>query len=311
MVYWPQMGERLTGQHHEDTQAIQQLDSAIVGFCDQFTSTNTKAAYKRDLRDFSRFAREAGVDQRDKLTPELIDGYFQDCERSGLSTATIRRRIASLSGLLAHEGMEQLARETKSMGYNRAGSTEEREPFHPLSDEEVKRLKEVSKHHFRNAAIIAIALGTGATTGEIRALNMNDILEKESGQVAVLFRGNESEREITLGSDPSAIVGRYKGSREGEEPLFVQNWSIKRGKKRLSRQGIWKSIKEYGDRIGRPDLNPTVLRQTFIANVPTNDSKELADLLGVREHTSVRLLRQRRLTQQLPQNEVLFETTTK
>jgi integrase/recombinase XerD len=306
------MRELLTGQHSEAAQAQQPLESAIASFCSGFKKPNTRAAYEGDLRAFSRFATRSGVSQLGELTQELIDGYFQDCESKGLSTTTIRRQTASLKGLLKWEGMEELSRETTSLDYKRVGNAEELKPLHPLSKEEVDRLQEISQNNLRASAIIAIALQTGATPEQIRALNASDVLEQENQGMAIRFRGKRSERQVTLDTSASEIVRRHKGDREGEEPLFAQKPPIKRGEERLTRQGIWKNVKQYGEMIGRPDLNPRILHQTFIANAQTNDSKELARLLDFNVvYASRILLQRRRLSEKLPQGGVLFEATAK
>jgi len=304
-----QMVERLGGQHLE-TQVQQPLDLAITTFCNQFSSDNTKLAYNRDLQAFSRFATGVGVDELGQLTVGHIDEYLWDCTEKGLSRATIIRRIASLSSLLGRAGMEELAKATRDIGKARIGGKAEMKPFHPLNPEEVEKLQEVSRDNPRALAIIAIILGTGATVEQIRALNASDVLEYENQRVAVRFRGNKSKRQIALDINASEIVRSHVGIRDGEEPLFVQRSPIRLGDDRLTRQSIWNDVRQYGERIGRPDLSPRLLRETFIARVQTSDPKLLRKLLGITEGEAHQLLERRRLTQQLPQSEVLFEVAT-
>ena len=269
-----QMVERLGGQHPE-AQVQQSLDSANARFCDKFTSDNTKKAYGRDLRAFFNFAAGVEVSDLSQLTPGIIDKYFEHCKEQNLSRATMRRRTVSLTGLLIQEGMGELADKTRDIGNKHIGSEPEMQPLHPLSNEEIERLQEVSGNNSRDSAIIAIALGTGATTGQIRALNASDVLEYESQRVAVRFRGNKSKRQIVLDINASEIVRSHAGVREGEEPLFAQRSPIRLGEDRLTRQSIWNGVKQYGERIGRPDLSPRLLRQTFIARAQTSDVKKL------------------------------------
>jgi len=306
------MVERRTSQHHEGAQTLQPFDSAIARFCGGFGSINTRRAYGEDLRDFSRFATGFGVGELGQLTVGHIEEYLQNCRKKGLSGATIKRRTASINGLLQYSGMEELARETGNILTRHIGSTEELQPLYSLTGEEVKKLQEVSQNNPRASAIIAIALGTGATLAEMRALNVSDILEKESLRVGVRFRGKKSKREITLDVGSSAIVRKYKGNREGENALFARKKTIKQGEDRLGRQSIFGDVKQYTKKIGRPDINLRVLRQTFIMNIQVKDSKKLAKLLGVGgDYAYDVLLERRRLTQQLPQSGVLFEEATK
>jgi len=304
------MVEQLTGQYHEGAQAQQWLYSEIAGFCVGIDNPNTQAAYKRDLRAFFNFTAGVGVNDLTQLTTGLIGKYLQHCkEEQVLSNGTIRRRIASLSSFLVQTGMEEFAKAARDISIKYIGSKPEIQTLHPLSNEEVEKLQGVSRDNPRALAIIAIILGTGATTSEIQALNVNDVLEQASQRVAVRFRGNKPRRQIALDINASEIVRRHKGVREGEEPLFAQRLPIELGEVGLTRQSIWNDVKQYGESIGRPDLSLTVLRQTFIVNVPTNDSKEIARLLGIGERYAGALLKRRGLTQPLPQRGVLFAAT--
>jgi len=305
------MVEQLTGQHHEGVQAQQPLDSAIASFCSGYGKPNTRMAYERDLRVFFRFASEHKIADLSQLTPDFVDEYIQSFNERAISNTTARRRTATLESFLTRTGMEGLAEQTRNIRVRYIRNVEERQPLHSLNNEEVDRLQEVSQDNPRASAIIAIALGTGATTGQIRALNASDVLEQESQIVGIRFRGNKSEREITLDVISSGIVRGYKGDRGGKEPLFVQKPPIKQGEERLGRNGIWNDVKQYGKDIGRPDLKPRILRETFIANREREGPKELAELLGITKYNARRLLERRRLTQQLPQSGVLFEEATK
>jgi len=302
------MVERLGGQHLE-AQVQHPFDSAIARFCGGFGSINTRRAYGGDLRDFSRFATGLGVGELGQLTVGHIEEYLQNCTEKGLSGATIRVRIASLSGLLTQEGLEELANKTRDISNKHIGSKPEMQPFHPLSNKEIKRLQEVSRDNPRASAIIAIALGTGANVSEILALHANNIVEAD-GQVSIGF-GEEHGRIAKLSPEASATIKRHKGDRRGKLPLFAREKLSKKEIKPLNRTWLWKVLKKYGESIGRPDLNQRVLRQTFIMNVQVKDSKELAKLLGVGgDYAYDVLLERRRLTQLLPQSEVLFETAT-
>lgn len=309
MVYFTQMRERATAKHHEGAQTQQPLDSAIARFCASLENPNTKAANRSDLTHFSKFAKSVALTQRDQLTQDLINDYLEYCQKSGLKASTINRRFVVIKRFLEQSGMGELAEQTRKIRVQHIRNVEELQPLHPLSNEEIKSLQEASQDNPRASAIIAIALGTGATLEQLRALNVSDILEKESQRVAVRFRGKKFKREITLNVHASEIVKRYRGDREGEEPLFSEKTPVKLGE-RLGREGIWTDVKQYAKKIGRPDLNLRVLRQTFIMNVGVKDSKELAKLLGVGgDYAYDVLLERRRLTQPLPESVVLFEAT--
>lgn len=303
------MRERLAGFHPEISLTQQPLDSAIVSFCSAYSKPNTREAYERDLRDFSSFATGDDATRLDQLTPKLIDNYLKHCEAVGLSHATTKRRIAALSSFLRRTGMEEFAKEVRDIMDKHIGSMEETGLLHPLSVEEAKNLQEASQGNSRDAAFIAIALATGANVAEILALRVNDMPEVD-GQTSIRF-GGRHERMIKLDPEASKIVKKHKMDSPEDASLFIGGRFGRKGKESLTRQGLWKILREYGKSIGRPDLNPRVLRETFIANVQTNDPTELGKLLGINVVYAYRMLERRLVRQQLPRSEVLFEITTK
>ena len=67
-----------------------------------------------------------------------------------------------------------------------------------------------------------------------------------------------------------------------ENPLLQSYTSIRVGKqlgKQITRQAVNLILNGYGKKIGVLDLNPKMLRQTFIVNF-TGSQRELAEVLG-------------------------------
>ena len=68
------------------------------------------------------------------------------------------------------------------------------------------------------------------------------------------------------------------GDNKDEPALFVNYYG-----KRLTRQGLWKVLKEYGDKSGiKHKLTPNTLRNSFAVHMLQNgaDLKSLQELMG-------------------------------
>ncbi|MBR2099461.1 MAG: tyrosine-type recombinase/integrase [Firmicutes bacterium] len=61
---------------------------------------------------------------------------------------------------------------------------------------------------------------------------------------------------------------------------------------RMTRQGIWKLLRFYGEKAGiRKDMNPLILRNSFAAHMIQNgaDLKSLQELLGHEDITATKV----------------------
>lgn len=260
-------------------------------------SPNTQKSYGRDLKQFGAYLKELGLVSVGELTSDILSEYIKHRSKD-LSNISLKRIIASLSRCAKWVNGKLPEDSRISLEGNVSERREELRPLNPLSEGQILRLLNAAKGSTRDSALLTIALSTGAKPSETVSLNIEDIIEGTEA-VEVRFRGKK-ERTIELSKEASEALRRQKEEvrdNEGDSPLFLNQPNHKVGNSRLTRQGFWMIVGKYGETIGVSNLTPKKLRETFITNLHTNDSKELALILGITENNVYKILKRRRLTQ--------------
>ena len=251
-------------------------------------AANSLEAYKSDLNDFTKYATKAGVENLRKITNTDVVAFLLHLKEENRSPSTINRKLASLRAyykfLLAGGVVEtDPTRNIKSPKV-------ERKEIEYLSIEEVDILLGVpddSVKGKRDRAILELMYATGIRVNEIIAANLEDVnlrigfftCQGETGKARIVPIGRPARvaLEDYIYSSREAFLKR--GISKGDkEALFLNH----RGQ-RLTRQGLWKVLKEYGDKAGlQKTLTPHLLRNSFAVHMVQNgaDLKSLQELLG-------------------------------
>lgn len=140
----------------------------------------------------------------------------------------------------------------------------------------------------RDKALIELLYATGLKVSEVISLKLEDV---NLSYGYVVIRSNK-ERVIPIGSHAIEALKNYieKGrkAKNGENTLFLNL----RGEK-LTRQGCWKIIREYTDKInpGFP-VTPNTLRQSFAQHMLQNgaDIRAVQEMLGYQTDLNTNLL---------------------
>lgn len=136
----------------------------------------------------------------------------------------------------------------------------------------------------RDRAILELLYATGIRVNEVIAANVKDV----NLRIGFFTCPGESgkARIIPIGRPARAALEEYiYNSRDmmvkdnkDEDALFVNYYG-----KRMTRQGLWKIMKEYADKAGLSQkLTPHILRNSFAVHMVQNgaDLKSLQELLG-------------------------------
>jgi len=239
-------------------------------------SENTRSFYRADLAQLEGFLKTAGTLS---LTTG-INNWFDALKKKQFLQSTVNRKHSSLSGFLKWAQAEGVIRPDFTDGLSKYEKVKRRGCPKTLTAEQTSTL--VSKaRSLRDASLISIALSTGASITEIVNLNVEDILKTGNGNIAIRFKGLEKKaqpRKLVvdkrLGNEITEYIRRSK--LKLEDPLFRGKY----GYGRLTRTGVTAVIfKKYAQEIGVENLNPRMLRDTFIANF-TGTPHELAKVLG-------------------------------
>ena len=248
-------------------------------------SKNTLEAYKRDVIQFSEF--EAARDITDlRQTPGTeVVAFLLQLKNDGKSAATVNRKLASLRALYNYL---QLKKEVTENPTNNIKSPRiERKTIEYLTLEEVDRLLAVPDDSLigkRDRGILELLYATGIRVSELIDADVDD-LNLRMGFITCA--GEQSKaRIIPIGRPARAALEEYiydarpaiVKEKKDEKALFVNYYG-----ERITRQGLWKVLKEYGRKAGLEEkLTPNVLRNSFAVHMIQNgaDLKSLQELLG-------------------------------
>ncbi len=259
-------------------------------------SSNTLAAYRRDLARYSEFCVGQGVGQLRDVTPDQVEDFLValsvgDGDHPPLSAASAGRTLAAVRGLHRFAVLEGWTDTDPAAAVPppRAGI---RLPK-ALTLTQVSALIEAAgaaepPMGLRDGALIELLYGTGARISEAVALDVDDVADEVD---ALLLRGKgNKERIVPLGGYAASALQAYQvrarpllSQRGQATPALFLNT---RGA-RLSRQSAYGVLQRAAGKAGLGDhVSPHMLRHSFATHMLDGgaDVRVVQELLG---HASV------------------------
>ncbi len=248
-------------------------------------SQNTLDAYMGDLRDFQAFLSERGIRLEAASNTDVV-GYLLKLREDGRSSATINRKIASVRLFYKYLKMRSIIKENPAD--NIKSTHVEKKEIEYLTIAEVDRLLSIPDDSLkgkRDRAILEVLYATGIRVSELVNVKVSDV-NMRMGFVSLTGDVGRA-RIVPLGRPARAALEEYiYGVRKGlvrdennhEDALFVNYHG-----KKLTRQGLWKIIKEYAAKANIENkITPQTLRHSFAVHMVQNgaDLKSLQELLG-------------------------------
>jgi integrase/recombinase XerD len=257
-------------------------------------SRNTLAAYRGDLAAYVDFLAGRKLALGD-VTERVVEDYLAFLRATGRAPASVARALVSVRAL--HRFLED---EGAAEG-NPAGDVgPPRVPAglpKALSEEEVEALlaavvgeDAVAR---RDRAILEVLYGCGLRVSELVGLSLGD-LDLDAGLLRAFGKGAK-ERVVPVGRVARQALAAWL-SADGRGALAPARWA-RRGDAeavflnarggRLSRQGAWRIVHHYGERVGLGyKLTPHVLRHSCATHMLDHgaDIRVVQELLG---HASI------------------------
>jgi integrase/recombinase XerD len=242
-------------------------------------SQNTLESYSRDIEQFLSYMKEQQINFYSAKKSTILN-YLYYLKQQGKSQATISRALSSIKAFYHYLFAKKKIEEDPSYGIN-APKVDKKTPV-TLTVEQIDTLLSFDfgkdEKGLRDKALIEFMYASGLKVSEVVSLKLEDV-NLNSGYVVV--RSGKG-RVIPIGSHAIEALKEYieKGRKpvKGENALFLNL----RGK-RLTRQGCWKIIKEYADKINPGlALTPNILRRSFAQHMIENgaDIKAVQEMLG-------------------------------
>ena len=251
-------------------------------------SSNTVAAYGRDLGRFTQFLQAREVDRLEQVTPAML-GDFVTVLSEDLGASSVRRVISSVRGLFRYAGAE---------GWIVVDPTDElNSPNVPLKLPKalsvgdcvamVESCDASTVLGVRDRALLEFLYGSGARISEAVGLTP-DALDVEDRSVLLRGKGGK-QRRVPIGSYALAALEAYlvrsRPALAVRSPVPRQVFLNARGGV-LSRQSAWGIVSAAAGRAGVVDVSPHTLRHSFATHLLEGgaDVRVVQELLG---HASV------------------------
>lgn len=248
---------------------------------------NTLASYYRDLRDYIIHLTEVQkLCSFDDISRHHILLHLEKMRDDGISARSISRHISAIRSFHQFLLRERIS-STDPTVHLELPNVEKKLPV-VLSIEEIERLLDAPDQSkpqgIRDVAMLEMLYGSGMRISEMIELNLEDV-HLTMGFVRVYGKGGK-ERIIPLGRSALKAIGNYLNGARGKllgtaqrtEAFFINQ----RGK-RLTRQGVWKLLKQHTETAGiKQEITPHVLRHSFATHLVENgaDLRAVQELLG-------------------------------
>ncbi len=260
-------------------------------------SESSRVAYASDVQEFSVFLSAHNVRAMEDVLPKNVSAYLTKLKETGKSSSTVNRRLASLRSYFAFLGAEGLLHDNPCSGV-KAPRIEKRSVDY-LTIPEVDEL--LSKPDdtvlgLRDRALLELLYGAGLRASEVAAANVEDVnlrvgfiacgSSAGKARIVPLGRPAKAALETYLFDSRPSLMAVKDDHVTGDRALFVNYTG-----ERLTRQGIWKILKDYGKGTSFVEkLNPQILRNSFAVHMIQNgaDLKSIQELLGSEDLASIR-----------------------
>ncbi len=256
---------------------------------------NSTEAYLRDIREFQAFLNQRGSLSPEDISNTEIVAFVLHLKNLGRSTATSNRKVASLRGFFSF--LQEQGRISANPCLHIKSPRVERKEIEYLSLAEVDRLlmlPETTVKGIRDRALLELLYATGIRVSEVLEANVED-LNLRVGFITCTGEFGKA-RIVPIGRPARAALEEYlydarpkllRSKKHSEKALFV-NYNGER----ITRQGIWKMLKDYGVKAGIDKaITPQILRNSFAAHMVQNgaDLKSLQELLGHEDVTATQV----------------------
>lgn len=242
---------------------------------------NTISAYQNDLNQFTAFLKEQGLNNWTQADQGQVSDFLQHLKAKGLSSASAARKLAAIKTFFHYLTNARVVTENPTVTLERPKTGR----YLPkvLSQAEVEKLLRQTGMAPREKAILELLYSGGLRVSELTRVNIADVNVLEGHLRMVGKEGKE--RIIPLSESAIQAIELYlqqvrplQKSRPQERALFL-NYAGRR----LSRQCIWKMVKEAARTGSVPsDITPHTLRHSFAIHLLEKgvDIRSVQELLG-------------------------------
>lgn len=209
--------------------------------------------------------------------------YIQNLLNQGKSERSINRIVISLRNFYSYLKSQSLIQEVPKIEYK--SSKNNRKLPQILTIEEVDKIIRIVEKDcpkgIRDNALLELMYATGMKVSELINLNVEDVnLELNFVRCT---DNKHYERIIPIGRSACKALSEYLSIRYKIAQCGVSNLFVNLNGNKLTRQGIWRIVKEYSRKAGiDKDVNLNTFRHSFAVHLLQNGAnvRAVQKLLG-------------------------------
>lgn len=245
-------------------------------------SQNTVYAYVTDVNLYSKFLDKKDI-QIIRSDNVVIMAYIQYLLSKGKSERSINRIVISLRNFYSFLKSEELIKEMPKIAF-KGSRVEKKLPEILTIDEVDKIIKSIDKDGpkgIRDNALLELMYATGTKVSELISIKVQDVNLDLS--FVKCTDNKQFERLIPIGRSASRAIEEYLEIRSTVAEAGVDNLFVNLSGLKLTRQGIWRIVKEYSHRAGiNKDVNLNTFRHSFAVHMLQNGAnvRAVQKLLG-------------------------------
>lgn len=246
---------------------------------------NTVHAYERDLRQYTAYLADRGIEDLSLVEPKTMTEYLLYLQQQKMQATSIARKLAALRSFFQYSVRERHLKKDPS-GTMQSFKIPQRLPK-VVGETEIALLLEQpgasTPTRLRDRAMLELMYATGVRVSELVSLKVGD-LNMEMGLIRCFGKGSK-ERIVPMGEAAQQAVAKYLGrgrpnllKRTLEDTLFLNH----QGRK-MTRQGFWLIIKKAARLAGiKTPLTPHMLRHSFATHLLEHgaDLRSVQEMLG-------------------------------
>ena len=246
---------------------------------------NTIIAYREDLNIYLDFMIKRGINALSKISKNDIIEFMLSEKEKGVSPTSISRRLAAIRMFHRFLARERVLKEDPTTLIDSPKLWKKVPDTLSLNEVEllISQPDPRSFQGCRDKAILETLYATGMRVSESTDLKTNNV-NLDIGFLRCIGKGNK-ERVIPLGKKAISSINRYL---EFSRAHFLKNKTtefifLNRSGNKLSRQSIWKLIKQYAKeaKIKKP-IKVHTLRHSFATHLLERgaDLRSVQEMLG-------------------------------
>ena len=246
---------------------------------------NTLLAYRRDLIKYTQFLSKKGTNDVNQAAHKHVTDFMYAQKNLNLSARSICRALAAIKMFHRFLVRERLAKEDPT-ALVETPKLWKRIPD-VLSSSEIEAMIKASGgrrwQQIRDQAILELLYASGMRVSELVDLKIENV-NLEVGYIRCIGKGSK-ERLVPIGKKACAAVQKYSQTIQGRfaQPNTHSVLFLSRLGQCISRQSIWKIIKQYGARANiKKTIKPHTLRHSFATHLLEHgaDLRSVQEMLG-------------------------------